>query len=188
LAIGLEATMTTTKDFEPSAVVCALDFEQPVDGLLDTAVSLAQRFDATLHLVHVWMPAVALMPEGGMIPTTSDIETVSSTLTEQLDAIASAVRRSHSRVVTQLLPGTPWREIVRYAEDHDCDLIVAGTHGRTGLSRLVEGSVAERVVRASSIPVLVVPIHRPDEVAPSKRHPAIEHDFDGEEEAWKPEA
>jgi len=48
----------TINEFEPRGVVCALDFEQPVDGLLDTAISIAQRFDATLHLVHVWLPNV----------------------------------------------------------------------------------------------------------------------------------
>ena len=164
----------TTKEFEPSCVVCALDFEQPVSGLLDTAISIAQRFDATLHLVHVWMPAVALTPEGGMIPGASELDVVASTLRDQLEMLARSVRPRHGRVVTKLLPGTPWREIVGYAETHACDLIVAGTHGRTGLSRLVEGSVAERVVRASNIPVLIVPMHRDGEAGQLKNIPTEE--------------
>lgn len=164
----------STREFEPSCVVCALDFEEPVSGLLDTAISIAQRFDATLHLVHVWMPAVALTPEGGMIPATSELDVVASTLRDQLDALATSVRPRHARIVTKLLPGTPWREIVGYAETHECDLIVAGTHGRTGLSRLVEGSVAERVVRASSIPVLIVPVRHGGDATELKNIPTEE--------------
>jgi len=167
-----------TREFEPSCVVCALDFEQPVSGLLDTAISIAQRFDATLHLVHVWLPAVALTPEGGMIPATSELDAVAGTLREQLEALATSVRPRHPRVVAKLLPGTPWREIVGYAESHDCDLIVAGTHGRTGISRLMEGSVAERVVRASKIPVLIVPMPHDEGAVTGQKIPTNEDELE----------
>jgi len=170
--------MTMTSDFEPSCVVCALDFEQPVSGLLDTAISIAQRFDATLHLVHVWIPSVALTPEGGMIPATSELDAVATSLHEQLNDVAASVRHRHPRVVTKLVSGTPWREIVTYAEMYDCDLIVAGTHGRTGIARLVEGSVAERIVRASSVPVLVVPVHHAGEAVSAKSKPTDERDME----------
>jgi nucleotide-binding universal stress UspA family protein len=59
-------------------------------------------------------------------------------------------------VETAVLEGSPSREIVRYAEAQDCDLVVMGTHGRGGIDRLLLGSVAERVVRASEVPVLTV--------------------------------
>jgi len=55
-----------------------------------------------------------------------------------------------------LVDGNPSREIVRYAEDEGCDLVVMGTHGRGGIDRLLLGSVAEKVVRSSSVPVLTV--------------------------------
>ena len=58
-----------------------------------------------------------------------------------------------------MIEGTPSREIVNYAVDEDCDLIVMGTHGRGGLDRLLLGSVAERVVRSSAIPVLTLRMH-----------------------------
>lgn len=170
--------ITTTRTFEPGCVVCALDFEQPVSGLLDTATSIAQRFDATLHLVHVWLPAVALSPEGGMLPISSELDSVAASLNENLESIASSVRRSHPRVETALLSGTPWREIVTYAEMHGCDLIVAGTHGRTGIARLVEGSVAERIVRASPVPVLVVPNQHETEPVRAKPLPTEEYEDD----------
>lgn len=173
-------TTMTTQNFEPGCVMCALDFEQPVSGLLDTATSIATRFDATLHLVHVWLPAVALTPEGGLVPASSELAGVAASLSENLDAIATAVRRTHPRVKTALLTGTPWREIVTYAEMHDCDLIVAGTHGRTGIAHLIEGSVAERIVRASSVPVLVVPNHPVTEPARSKARPEDESEIEPE--------
>jgi nucleotide-binding universal stress UspA family protein len=68
-------------------------------------------------------------------------------------------------VETTVLEGSPSREIVRYAEEQDCDLIVMGTHGRGGIDRLLLGSVAERVVRASEVPVLTVRVGEvPDEL------------------------
>jgi hypothetical protein len=58
-------------------------------------------------------------------------------------------------------------EIVRYADEHEIDLIVLGTHGRTGVSRALIGSVAERVVRTASCPVLTVPLRRRERTAPA---------------------
>jgi len=180
---------TTANDFEPSCVVCALDFEQPVSGVLDTAISIAARFDATLHLVHAWLPAVALSPEGGMLPGANELDALATNLGDRLESTAAAVRLRHARVTTGLVPGTPWREIVRYAEQHDADLIIAGTHGRSGIARLLEGSVAERVVRTSSIPVLVVPIHHVDDPTRSKERPVMETEIEAEkEDVWIPEA
>jgi nucleotide-binding universal stress UspA family protein len=149
--------MTTT--FEPRRVACALDLEQPADGLLEIAASIAKRFDASLHLVHVWLPAVAMTPEGGMSSAPGELTGVAVTLTEALDAIAASLRETHPDVKTAVVMGAAWHEIVAYAETNDCDLIVAGTHGRGGLARLIQGSVAERIVRGSPVPVLVVPNH-----------------------------
>jgi len=66
-------------------------------------------------------------------------------------------------VETAIVEGSPSREIVNYAEEIDCDLIVMGTHGRGGLDRLLLGSVAESVIRASSIPVTAVPVENQSE-------------------------
>ncbi|GAB3418021.1 universal stress protein [Haloparvum alkalitolerans] len=59
-------------------------------------------------------------------------------------------------VTTAVVEGSPSREIIRYAEDEGCDVVVMGTHGRGGIDRLLLGSVAEKVVRGSSVPVLTV--------------------------------
>lgn len=73
-----------------------------------------------------------------------------------IEAVADLARAEDVAVETSLYTGSPSREIVRYAEEQDCDLIVMGTHGRGGIDRLLLGSVAERVVRSSSVPVLTV--------------------------------
>jgi len=144
--------------FEPQRVVTALDLGEPIDEVLDTAVCIAKRYDAELHLVHVWSPWVAVGMDAAMVPAASELEQRTRALEELLMRAAERARREHvARVEIALLPGTPWEQIVIYAEQHDADLIVSGTHGRTGLERLLVGSVAERVVRESTVPVLIVP-------------------------------
>lgn len=71
----------------------------------------------------------------------------------EVAALADDAGLSCEQVIRE---GTPSREIVRYAEEAGCDLIVMGTHGRGGLDRLLLGSVAERVVRTATVPVLTI--------------------------------
>jgi len=72
-----------------------------------------------------------------------------------LEELAS--RKSGVKLETHLLEGIPYKEVVRMTEELDADLVVMGTHGRTGLKHLLLGSVAERVVRSSKVPVITVP-------------------------------
>ncbi|MGB9987677.1 universal stress protein [Salarchaeum japonicum] len=133
----------------------------PTDGSAETrravehAVSLAAEHDATLHAVYV--VNTATFASLGAETTT---EGVSDLLADEgedaLDAVAEVASEAGVPVERVLLNGTPSREIVRYAEDNDIDLIVMGTHGRGGIDRLLLGSVAEKVVRSSQVPVLTV--------------------------------
>jgi len=68
--------------------------------------------------------------------------------------------------------GSPSREIVEYANQHGCDLIVMGTHGRGGIDRLLLGSVAERVVRSAHVPVVTVPVETAMQDLPEDEQPA----------------
>lgn len=148
-----------TANFAPKRILCAIDLAEPVEVLIETAASLAARFDAELHIVHVWNPWVsATLDSGGTLPSDAEFEAASRALHDALDGAAALALRVHPRVVTRLVPGTPWQQLVLYADTYDCGLVLAGTHGRRGIARLVTGSVAERVVRESSVPVLVVPI------------------------------
>lgn len=125
------------------------DFSTTSDAGMALATSLARDAGATLLIVHVEEPPAAY--GGGEmyygIPNPDNAE-----LTKMLQAVVPSdpsVSYEH-----RLVSGDPASEIVRLAEDEDVDLIVLGTHGRTGLKRLLMGSVAEAVVRRATCPVL----------------------------------
>lgn len=133
----------------------------PTDGsaasrpAIDHAVDLAAVHDATIHAVFV----VNLSSLSG-VPTEGSWEGVSTALEregeEALDLVGKAAADREVPVERVRLEGRPSQQIVTYAREVDCDLVVMGTHGRGGLNRLLLGSVAERVVRSSTVPVLTV--------------------------------
>jgi len=115
--------------------------------------------DATLVLLHVINPAEAGYSAEASIPSFSEEwyeqqETAAKELLDDLEAtVAEAGVESVERVIEV---GRPTKVIVGYADDHDIDQIVMGSHGRSGMSRILLGSVAEVVVRRASVPVTVV--------------------------------
>ena len=137
-------------------VCCAVDFSEPSRLALEEAVDLCRRSGAELTIVHVRTPppptAVALLASPG--------EAARAVAEEVELAIAawgvSAEGKLERPVATAVLVGSAAGEIVRYARRHPIDLLVVATQGRTGLGRLLLGSVAERVVREAPCPVLVV--------------------------------
>jgi universal stress protein A len=126
-------------------IVLATDFSPAVQKAEGLARELAQQAGATLHLVHV-LPLMSSPGEAA----------------QRLTTIAGALGPGLNGVTT-LLFGSAARAIVTYARDQGADLIVVGTHGRTGVSRMLMGSVAEAVARLAPCPVLTVPA--PDEGA-----------------------
>ncbi len=139
-------------------ILVAMDFSPPSDAALDYARALATRFDARLHLLHVVEdPMRAVYSAEVFVPEVeglrdSALERATASLRERLGASdAGAVHASVAALI-----GTPAYSIVEYAAAHDIDLIVMGTHGRGGMSHLLMGSVAERVVRSAACPVLTV--------------------------------
>jgi nucleotide-binding universal stress UspA family protein len=140
-------------------VCCAVDFAEPSGAAMGQAADLATRLGAELTLVHVLTPP----PEAA-----SDV-LVSSRGLAQVEADereatlarwrADAERQVGRPVSARVLWGDPTEALVRHAREERCDLLVLGTHGRTGMSRLVLGSVAESVARRSPCPVLVVHDH-----------------------------
>ena len=120
-------------------IVLATDFSPAVREAERLAGELARPASATLHLVHV-LPLLSSPGEAA----------------QRLATIEGAVGPGLKRV-TALLFGSAARAIVTYARDQGADLIVVGTHGRTGVSRVLMGSVAEAVARLAPCPVLTVP-------------------------------
>jgi nucleotide-binding universal stress UspA family protein len=138
-------------------ILAPIDFSEFSKQAVESALGLAQTFGAKLMLLHVVeLPAY---PIEGFVPST-----MGTTLQEDLERQASLdlaqllpATPSHKAEVTRrVVIGTPYRKIVEVAEAEKVDLIVMATHGRTGLSHLVMGSVAERVVRTAPCPVLTI--------------------------------
>lgn len=127
------------------------DFSERCALAFDLACSLAREARARLIVVHV-APNVAVA--GELVTVPAKPADVWRTLQEQLANLRSPDADVH--VEPHLREGDPAAEILRAARDFQCDLIVMGTHGRSGLSRLMLGSVAEQVLRRASCLVLLV--------------------------------
>ena len=126
------------------------DFSDHSEYAHGVAGTLARDYGARLTVLHV---APTLMVYGqGVIPP--DPELLSREAEEQLKRLK--VPNDDVQIKRRLEKGDPATEITRVAEEIGADLIVMGTHGRTGLTRLLMGSVAEQVVRKATCPVLTV--------------------------------
>jgi nucleotide-binding universal stress UspA family protein len=136
-------------------ICCAVDFESPSRMAMEQAVDLAKRFDAELTLVHVLLPP--LSAESDVLVSSRGIAAEEARRDEQRLAEwrAGAERRLGRPVRSRTLSGDPAGEIVSHVREERYDLVVVGTHGRTGVRRAVLGSVAERIARQSPCPVLV---------------------------------
>lgn len=130
----------------------------PTDGsegaraALEHAMGLAELTGAELHVVHAVDPTL-VPPEIGGENVVGALKEAGRTLVERARERASDEGLG---VETAVLSGPPHEAVRRYAADRDVDLVVMGTHGRTGLDRWLLGSVAERLVRTSPVPVLTV--------------------------------
>lgn len=135
----------------------------PTDGsdgmraVIEHVNSLAQQHDSTVHALYVANTASL-----SDLPMDSSWEGISTALHDQgahaVEAVESGIE--NQPVKTTIVDGSPSKKIIEYAEDNDCDVIVMGTHGRSGVDRLLLGSVAERVVRSSPVPVLTIRVNQ----------------------------
>jgi nucleotide-binding universal stress UspA family protein len=131
-------------------ILHATDFSEQSDNAFRLACALARDYAASLVLVHVHSPFVAY--GDGMVAV------LPADYTDELRQKLQAIDPHDPKVVIErrLLEGDPATEVLRLAREAKCDLIIMGTHGRTGLGRLLIGSVAEEVVRKASCPVLTI--------------------------------
>jgi nucleotide-binding universal stress UspA family protein len=136
------------------------DFSRASAPALRRAVALARACRAPLVLLHVMTPPSPFIGEGTLPSSYADLLILARRSSKRrLAAVLGRVRRTGVRVQAILAEGLPAGEILRAARRMRADLIVMGTHGRTGVSRVFMGSVAERVVRESRCPVLTVRAH-----------------------------
>lgn len=136
-------------------ILVPVDFGESSKQALEVAIGLARQFDAELTLVHTW--EIPVYGYGAMEFSAMDMLTpIQAAATEQLAALVAEVKRQLPEVKSVLARGVAWREVLSTIEQTKPDLVVMGTHGRRGVGRAILGSVAEKIVRMSPIPVLTV--------------------------------
>jgi len=137
-------------------ILVATDFEESSERATQHAVDLAKKLGAELTLIHVYEVPEYVYFNGSLPATAAWIEPIRAAAEKQLEEALKKVRSRLPGATSLLRQGRPAEEIVRAATDTRPDLVVLGTHGRRGLSHALLGSVAERVVRTASAPVLTV--------------------------------
>jgi universal stress protein A len=141
-------------------VLVPIDFSPSARAALEYATFLAGRLGAELDVLHVWEPpgyvgpdTLALLPVGTGQP---GWEQTRAEVQREVDAFLAKAKAPPRSLSVRVEAGEPSDTILHIAKDGGADLIVMGTHGRTGLSRLLIGSVAEAVLRRSVCPVLTI--------------------------------
>lgn len=145
------------KEFK--AILFATDFSESSDFSFGYALSMAKRYNARLNVVHVINEPVDL--RGFYVPHIS-FEKLEEEIEEGAQKMMEKFCRTHIKDYDNfesfIMPGIPYDEIIKKAEELSCDLIMMGTHGRTGLDHVLFGSTAEKVVRKSPVPVMTIRI------------------------------
>jgi nucleotide-binding universal stress UspA family protein len=139
-------------------ILHATDFSAASSRAFKRAVDIAKASGAELLLVHVLPSVFPVVADGYVSPKVyEDLEAATRADGQQrLDRLARRARASGARVKSLLLEGVPHERIARAARARKADMVVIGTHGRTGFAKLVLGSVASRVLAISPCPVLTV--------------------------------
>jgi len=136
-------------------ILVPTDFSACSLGALDLAISLAATFDADLTLLHCW--EVPIYPYLDYMLSSPDLITsLENAATKRLAEELEWVKKQHPGAKSALSMGLAWQQILEVAKQLRPDLIVMGSHGRHGLDHVLLGSVAEKVVRLSEVPVLTV--------------------------------
>jgi nucleotide-binding universal stress UspA family protein len=139
-----------------SRVLVPLDGSRLAEGILPFIVQIAGPLDLEMVLVYVVRPVALGAVEGSPIFTTDDLGARLKGARTYLAPLAANLRERGVRVTTDARAGEPVAEIVAAAREAKADLIAMTTHGRSGVGRLLFGSVAEAVLRQAHVPVLMM--------------------------------
>jgi universal stress protein A len=149
-------------------ILVPTDFSDRSVAAVSYALFVAERFSAKVELLHVWEPSPYVTPSEVIMIATSEghdelAERMKRELSETMDEfITRSTAGSDCDIKGHVEAGYPSHSIIKWLESGDYDLVVLGTHGRTGLPHLLMGSVAERIVRLAPVPVLTVRTGGPD--------------------------
>jgi nucleotide-binding universal stress UspA family protein len=135
------------------------DFSQGARAAMDHALSLARDYKARLILLYVIQDiSIAEWYIPSSLSVTDLVEDMQKSAWKEMDRWAAEVASGVPDVEKLVVRGVPFVEIIRTAKEHNVDLLVIGTHGRTGIDHMLFGSTAEKVVRKAPCPVLTVRI------------------------------
>ena len=139
-------------------ILFASDFSKASRRAFATAVKTARRAHTSLSIVHVLAPFVPVGPDQYFGPETwQELEEKARTwATRQLATLATKAKAGGVPTTTFLIQGAPAPAIARFAKKAHADLLIIGTHGRTGLAKLFLGSVANQIVATAPCPVMTV--------------------------------
>ncbi|OPX99196.1 MAG: hypothetical protein A4E62_02331 [Syntrophorhabdus sp. PtaU1.Bin002] len=137
-------------------VLCAVDFSEFTNQIVAYASEVAKRFDSELHLIHIipnlnyFTPYESFLTPENLVAIERNIE---GEVEKDFDKI---IKKLDMPVKKAIKTGVTFVEIIDYIKTEDIDLVVIGTHGRSGIEHILIGSVAEKVVRKSPCPVLTI--------------------------------
>ncbi len=144
-------------------ILCPVDYSVYSEMALNYAIEFAEKYHAKLYLMHVLDIRVYDINNPDLYDINIVDEETLAKLRERLLRCVTEDTRGKIAVEALIIQGVPFAEIIKASKEYKIDLIVIGTHGRTGISHAIMGSVAEKVVRKAPCPVLTI------------RHPG--HDF-----------
>ena len=133
------------------------DFTEGALAAMPYATDMAKSFGARLYLIHViYDMSVTTGLHVPHVSLDAMYEEMQKGAEREIGKFGAEIREGLKDVETQVLRGVPYEEILKFARDNAIDMIIMGTHGRSGLDRVIFGSTAEKVVRYSECPVLTV--------------------------------
>ncbi len=137
------------------AVLVPTDGSPGSEAAIDRAIDLAKTYEAAFHTLYVVETAsVSFGAEQGAV-----LEYMEEAGRRAIDEVVSRAEQADvDSVEGSIMDGAPHRAILQYVTDREIDVVVMGTHGRTGLDRYMLGSVTGKVVRLADVPVLTVPL------------------------------
>jgi len=133
-------------------ILVPTDGSDGADHAFEQALDLADTYDARLHVLHV----IDVSKDAGEFRPVTVLDKLRERGRELTDDLTDRAADAGVEAESEVVQGLPHRVILNYVDDNDVDLVVMGTHGRTGLQRYLLGSVTEKVVRLSDVPVLTV--------------------------------
>jgi nucleotide-binding universal stress UspA family protein len=140
----------------PKRILVATDFSETSDSALDYAIDFAKAVGAKITVAHVYELPIYGFPNGAMVATAEVATQIMTAAQEAMKATGAARAGSGVELTPLVRQGNTSAEVRAIAEEVGADLIIIGTHGRSGLSHALLGSVAEKIVRTSTLPVLTI--------------------------------